>query len=94
VNSVAIEMVGDTPNLQLVFSNKTDNDVEFDLSPFRVLKDDKDEINFHLTKTTIKANTPYLQRAETASPGSMKVGDKATIYYGETLLGTFEVGEF
>ena len=87
-------MVGDTPNLQFVFANKTNNDVELDLSPFRVLKDDKDEVNFHLTKKTVKANTPYLQLAETASPGSMKVGDSATIYHGDTLLGTFEVGEF
>ena len=94
VNKIAIEMVGDTPNLQFVFANKTNNDVELDLSPFRVLKDDKDEVNFHLTKKTVKANTPYLQLAETASPGSMKVGDSATIYHGDTLLGTFEVGEF
>ena len=94
LNGVAIEMVGDTPNLQLVFANETNKDVEFDLSPFRVLIDDKDEVNFHLTKITIKANTPYLQRAETASPGSMKVGDSAAVYYGDMLLGTFEVGEF
>lgn len=94
VKSVAVEMVGDTPNLQLVFANNTDKDVEFDLSKFRVMLDDKDEVNFHLTKTTIKANTPYLQSAQTASPNSMKVGDSATIYYDGTPLGTYEVGEF
>ena len=94
VNSVALEMVGNTPNFQIVLANNTDNDVEFDLSQFKIMVDDADEVDFHLTKTTVKANTPYLQRAETASEGTMKVGDSATIYYGDTLLGTFEVGEF
>ena len=94
VTKVAVEMVGDTPNLQLVLANNTDTDVEFDLSQFQVMLDDKDEINFHLSKTTVKANTPRMQLADTASPGSLKVGDSVTIYYAGTPLGTFEVGEF
>ena len=94
LNDLSVDMVGDTPNLMMIFANNTDQDVTFDLSPIKVLVDDKDEVSFHLTSKTIEANTPYLQCADTASPGSMKVGDQAYVYYGDTLLGVFEVTEF
>lgn len=94
ITSLGVEMVGDTPNLMVVFANSTDQDVDFDLTPLKVLVNDKDEVNFHLTSKTVPANTPYLQCADTASPGSMKVGDQAYVYYGDALLGKFDVTEF
>lgn len=86
-------MVGDTPNLQMVFSNNTSSDVEVDLSKFKVVKPDGEELSFHLAKKVVKANTPYAQNAFTASPGSLKAGDKVTLSYDGQPLGEYEVGE-
>lgn len=94
VKKIAVEMVGDTPNLQITFSNTTDQDIEVDLSKFQVKVDDADEVNFHLTTKTVSANTPYSQNAFAASANTMKVGDEAYIYYDGELLGKYEVGEF
>lgn len=87
-------MVGDTPNFMVIFSNPTDQDVEVDLSKFKIMVDDKDEVSFHLTSKTIAANQSYAQWAFTAKPGSMKAGDSVTVYYDGNLVGTYEVTEF
>ena len=94
VIGIAFEMVGETPNFQIELANSTDKDAEFDLSKFKIMLNDAEEVNFHLTSTTVKANTPRLQRAETASAGTLKVGDTVTVYYDGTPIGTYEVGEF
>ena len=94
VIGIAFEMVGETPNFQIELANSTDKDAEFDLSKFKVMLNDAEEVNFHLTSTNVKANTPRLQRAETASAGTLKVGDTVTVYYDGTPIGTYEVGEF
>lgn len=94
VKDIGVDMVGDTPNLMIIFSNPTNQDVDVDLSKFQVKVDDKDEVSFHLTSKTIKANQSYAQNAFTASPGSMKVGDSVTIYYDGKLVGTYKVTEF
>ena len=84
-------MVGDTPNLMVVFSNNTDNPVEIDCGKFEVKKDDGSVINFTNSKKTIDAKRPYAQWAFTAKPGSLSAGDIVTISYDGTSLGTFEV---
>ena len=94
VKDLGLEMVGDTPNLMIVFSNPTDQAVDVDLSKFQIKVDDKDEVNFHLTSKTIDANKPYAQWAFTAKPGSMKVGDSVTVYYDGKQIGTYKVTEF
>lgn len=94
VKDLRFEMVGDTPNLMLVFSNPTDQAVDVDLSKFQIKVDDKDEVSFQLTSKTIDANKPYAQWAFTAKPGSMKVGDNVTVYYDGKLVGTYKVTEF
>jgi hypothetical protein len=78
----------------IIFSNTTDKDVDVDLSKFQAKVDDADEVSFHLTSKTIKANTPYAQNAFTASAGTMKAGDKVYLYYDGTPVGTYEVTEF
>ena len=94
VTKISFEMVGDTPNFMVVFSNKTDKDVDVDLTPFKIKVVDGDEVSFHLTHKEVKANTPYSQNAFTASANTMKVGDKVSVFYGDTDLGVFEVAEF
>lgn len=86
-------MVGDTPNLLVIFSNPTDKDVEFDCSKFEVKLEDGTVVNFTNSTKTIPANKSYVQWAFTAKPGSIKAGDKVTISYDGTSLGTFEVAE-
>ena len=87
-------MVGDTPNLMVIFSNPTDNDVEVDCGKFEVKKEDGTTVDFTKSKKTIKANQSYTQWAFTAKPGSMKSGDKVAVSYDGTDLGTYEVTEF
>ncbi len=94
VKDLRFEMVGDMPNLMIVFSNPTDQAVDVDLSKFQIKVDDKDEVSFHLTSKTIDANKPYAQWAFTAKPGSMKVGDSVTVYYDGKQIGTYKVTEF
>lgn len=94
VTKISFEMVGDTPNFMVIFSNKTDKDVDVDLTPFKIKVVDGDEVSFHLTHKEVKANTPYSQNAFTASANTMKVGDKVSVFYGDTDLGVFEVAEF
>lgn len=93
VKDIGFDMVGDTPNFMVIFSNPTDKDVEVDLSKFQIKVDDKDEVSFHLTSKTIDANRNYAQWAFTAKPGSMKAGDSVTVYYDGNLVGTYEVNE-
>ena len=87
-------MLGDTPNLQMTLANNTDRDIELDMSKFQVTLEDGTPIDFHLTKKTIPANTPYAQNAFTASEGSLKVGDSVKVTYGEHDLGVYSVSEF
>lgn len=85
-----MDLVGDTPNLMMIFSNPTDKDVDVDLSKFQVKVNDTDEVSFHLTSKTIGANKSYVQWAFTAKPGSIKAGDSVSIYYDGKLVGTYE----
>ncbi|MBQ9002931.1 MAG: hypothetical protein IJ087_13855 [Eggerthellaceae bacterium] len=94
VKDISFDMVGDTPNFMIIFSNTTDNDIEVDLSKFKIMVNDTDEVSFHLTTKTVAANTKHAQNAFTASANSMKVGDEVYVYYNGELVGTYEVQEF
>ena len=94
VKKVELEMVGSTPNLQVVFSNSTDKPIEVDCGKFEVKLADGTVVDFAGSTKTIDANQPYTQWAFTAKADTMKAGDKATVSYGGTELGEFEVGEF
>lgn len=95
ITKATVEMVGDTPNLQIVFSNTTDKDIEVDFSKLTVKLSDGTEIgNLGLTRT-IEANTPYSQHAITIEQKyGVELGDKVEIYYGDDLINTVEVTEF
>ena len=90
-----VEMVGETPNLQIVFSNKTDKDIDVDFAKLIVKLSDGTEIGSFGEKQAIKANTPYNQHAMTIEQKyGIKLGDKVEIYYGDDLINTSEVKEF
>jgi|GEM_PF-6109517 len=94
IKEVSVDMVGDTPNLMVIFANNSDKDVEIDCGKFEVKKDDGTVVNFTNSKKTIGANKPYVQWAFTTKAGSLKAGDKVTISFDGTNLGTYEVTEF
>ena len=94
VKEIGVEMVGDTPNLMVVFSNPTDKDVEVDCGKFEVRKEDGAVVDFGKSKKTINANQPYAQWAFTAKADSLKKGDKVIVSYDGKELGAFEVTEF
>ena len=90
-----VEMVGETPNLQIIFSNSTDKDVDLDFSQLTVKLSDGTVVgNLGLTRT-IEANKTYSQHAITIEQKyGIKLGDKVEIYYGDDLINASEVKEF
>ena len=94
IKDISLDMVGETPNLSIVFSNPTDKAVDVDCSKFVVTKDDGTVVDFGKSTKTIDANQKYMQWAFTAKSGSLQEGDRADISYDGTSLGTFEVTKF
>ena len=95
IKSVDVKMVGETPNLQIVFANNTDNDIEVDFSKLTVKLSDGTEIGNLGLMRTIEANKPYSQHSITIEQKyGVKLGDKVEIYYGDDLINTSEVTEF
>ena len=95
IKSVDVKMVGETPNLQIVFANNTDNDIEVDFSKLTVKLCDGTEIGNLGLMRTIEANKPYSQHSITIEQKyGVKLGDKVEIYYGDDLINTSEVTEF
>ena len=94
IKEVGVDMVGETPNLMVVFLNPTDKDVEVDCSKFEVKKADGTVVNFTKSKKTIDANQSYTQWAFTAKSGTLQKGDKVAISFDGQPLGEYEVTEF
>lgn len=93
IESLAVEMTGSTPNLEVAFANTRDADAEFDCTRFKVLKDGT-EVRFATGSKTIPASQEYLQYSFTAEPDSLSAGDVVKVFYDDLELGEFEVGEF
>lgn len=95
VKKAEVEMVGETPNLQIIFSNSTDKDVDVDFSQLSIKLADGTEIrNLGLTRT-IEANQTHSQHAVTIEQKyGIKLGDTVEIYYGKDLINTSKVTEF
>ena len=95
VKSVAVVLVGSTYNFQVVFSNSTSEDRDFDMSKFDV-KSGSTSLTIGGSKTkTIEANKTYAQWTFTMSDTSnLKVGDSVKVYYDGKLIDTVTVEEF
>ena len=90
-----VVMVGTTPNLQLVFSNSTDKDIEVDFSKLTVKLSDGTEIGNLGLMHTIEAGKTYSQNTVTIEQKyGVKLGDTVSICYGGDLIATVEVEEF
>ena len=94
VKEIGVDMVGETPNLMVIFSNPTDKDVEVDCAQFEVKKADGTVVDFGKSKKTISANQSYTQWAFTAKSGTLQKGDKVSISFDGKPLGEYEVTEF
>ena len=95
VKKAEVEMVGETPNLQIIFSNTTDKDGEVDFAKLMVKLSDGTEIRNLGLMRTIEANKPYSQHAITIEQKyGIKLGDTVEIYYGDDLINTSKVTEF
>ena len=95
ITDVSVVMVGSTPNMQIVFSNKTDKDIEVDFSKLTLKLADGTEIgNLGLTRT-IEAGKTRTQIAVTVEEKyGIKLGDTVEVYYGADRIKTVEVEEF
>ena len=95
VTKAEVEMVGETPNLQIIFSNSTDKDVDVDFSQLSIKLADGTEVkNLGLTRT-IEANKTYSQHAVSIEQKyGIKLGDTVEIDYGNDLINTSTVAEF
>ena len=96
IKSVELRLVGETPNLSVVFANSTDKDITVEAGKFSVKTSDGKSYPFFESKTVLEANQSYIQHAYTAfkDDPSFKEGDTVEIYYGDTLLDTVEVTTF
>ena len=95
VTKAEVVMVGETPNLQIVFSNKTDKDIDVDFSQLSVKLSDGTVVGNLGLNRTIEANKTYSQHAITIEQKyGIKLGDKVEIYYGDDLIKASEVKEF
>lgn len=94
ITFASVEMVGETPNLMLIFANNTDEDIEVDFSKLAVKLSDGTEIgNFGLMRT-MEANRPRIQHAITIEQKyGIKTGDTVEIYYGDDKIAVSEVTE-
>jgi len=95
VVKAAVEMVGETPNLQIVFANNTDEAIKFDISPLHIKTASGEEFYVGGLEKEIEANRPYAQNAMTFMHNpDLKIGDKVDICYGDDLIASVEVTEF
>ena len=96
VKSISLVMVGETPNLQVVFANSTAAAIKVDLSKFAIKTSDGVVHRLLSLETEIAANTSRAQNAFTGFSDdlSVKVGDAVEIYYGDDLIKATEVTEF
>ena len=88
-----VEFVGNTLNLNVVISNDTNEDKEFDCSKFLVKTYGGEKLKVNATgTTTIKANTDYNQLTFTVEDeGKVNVDNIVYGYYGTNSLGPTEV---
>lgn len=96
IKSISLEMVGETPNLQVVFANNTNAAIKVDLSKFAIKTSDGVVHRLLSLETEIAANTSRAQNAFTGFSDnlSVKIGDAVEIYYGDDLIKATEVEEF
>ena len=95
IKSVAVVLVGDTPNFQIVFANSTSADVEFDCSKFLIKSADGDEYKISALNRTVPANASYRQHSFTfRDNGKLKEGDLVTVYYDSQVIKDVEVTIF
>ena len=96
LKKVAVEFVGNTLNLQVVFANDTNEDKEFDCSKFSIKTTGGDTLKVNATGTkTIKSNSNYVQYAFTIEDeGKVEVGNIVYAYYDLDSLGPVEVTKF
>lgn len=94
INTVKLEMDGQTPMLRTTLSNTNDRDVEFDCDKFKVVKvDDDSEVAFKAEEPKkLKANEANVECELKAEENAMQAGDRAYVFYDDQLLGTFTVG--
>ncbi len=96
IKSVELRMVGETPNLSVVFANNTDKDVTLQAGEFSVKTADGKSYSLFESDTVLEAGNPYIQHAYTAFKDDLNVkeGDTVEIYYGDTLLDKGAVTTF
>ena len=92
INSIKLEMDGQTPMLRTKLSNTNGNDVKFDCDKFKVVKvDDESEVVFKAEPKELKANDTNVKCELKAEENAMQAGDRAYVFYDDQLLGTFTV---
>ena len=98
VKDLAVVLVGDTYNFQIIFANPTSSDQKFDLTKLKVENYDGTEINvFAVNETpkTVGAGLEYSQNAYTISaPGNLSLGDEVSFYYDGVFIYKSVVTEF
>ncbi|MBE5860412.1 MAG: hypothetical protein E7301_09875 [Butyrivibrio sp.] len=98
VLDLAVMLVGDTYNFQIIFANPTSSDQEFDLTKLKVENYDGTEIKVFTVNETPKivgAGIEYSQNAYTISdPGNLSLGDEVSFYYDGAFIYKSVVTEF
>ena len=98
VKDLAVVLVGDTYNFQIIFANPTSSDQEFDLTKLKVENYDGTEIKVFAVNETPKivgAGLEYSQNAYTISaPGNLSLGDEVSFYYDGAFIYKAVVTEF
>ena len=98
VKDLAVVLVGDTYNFQIIFANPTSSDQEFDLTKLKVENYDGTEINVFAVNEmpkTVGAGLEYSQNAYTiSSPGNLSLGDEVSFYYDGAFIYKAVVTEF
>ncbi len=98
IKDLAVVLVVDTYNLQIVFDNSTDTDQEFDLTKLSVQNYDGTDIKvFSQGKKpeVIGAGLEYSQHAYTISdPENLSLGDEVSFYYDGAFIHKAIVTEF
>ncbi len=93
IQSVALEIVVDTPNLQVVFANNTDSEVELDCSKLGVKFGG--ETYYVGGHQKLAANQSYCKVAMTfMNKPDVKIGDTVDVVYGDDVIDTVQVKEF
>lgn len=98
IKKATIEQVSEgSYNIQTVFANNTNEAVEFDNSKFKYELADGYVITPVSTTKTLEANRPRIQFAQSLSKeenSHLHLGDKLTVYYGDTVLQTTTIEKF